>query len=419
MANSAVVVTEDTKTVTTTPAPFSGVGVKLAPEQRIKSVGQATPEDMVLINAFALEPLTAKDVCVYTMKVANDAIDRDGERFNLDCLTDFATTLPGKGLLEAHEWGPVGIGLFFQAWVEADSGTNWLMGKCYLLKADEEAAEMIVKINGGVAKWVSIGFHCPDRVMIQQQDGAMYHEYRRGPQGEPCESLEASLVFLGAQYDASVVKSMTATLEAKVKGITANTEDNKQSRLVKAFASLLTTVFGEDVKTPGKLPETEQAAPTVPATTEDEMNEKDIKDLVAAAVAAGKVEIVALIDEVKAAIDTAKAEFGTQVKAVTDQVSALDVSVKAVKPEAVAELGTKVAALETGVKEFETAGGLIMDRIEGVEAILGMATADDGSDVDPAAVAATVPVPAKVADASPKTAKAVFGNTIIPAELRK
>jgi hypothetical protein len=157
----------------------------------------------MLINRHSLKPLAATDVETYTFRVCNDQVDRDGERFSLEILHDFADSLPGKGLLEAHEWGAPGVGMFYKAWVENLDGVNWVMAKCYLPRAAKDSADAITKIDSGIAKWVSIGFYAPRQVGVNG-----VQEYRRGLNGEKGESLECSLVFLGAQYQAGIVKSL-------------------------------------------------------------------------------------------------------------------------------------------------------------------------------------------------------------------
>ncbi len=166
--------------------------------------------DLALIRALQPEgakPLSAEDVYVLTAEVANDAIDRDGDRFSPDVLADFARTLPGKGLLEAHNWGPVGVGRWFRAWLEEDATGTRLMGSAYLLREGNE--ELVAKIDGGIAHFVSVGFFSPSRVPMRDDSGAQYQEYRNLPD-MGSEAIEASLVFLGAQHGAEIKEPLHA-----------------------------------------------------------------------------------------------------------------------------------------------------------------------------------------------------------------
>ncbi len=120
----------------------------------------------------------------------------------MDILTDFVATLPGKSLLEAHDWGPVGMGRFYHA-------HSW----CFVLRPDAEGERGITRIKGGIAWAVSLSLSAPVRETVASGDSkTMFWKYRRSPTWEEGEALEVPCVFPGAQFDAGVVESKTADL---------------------------------------------------------------------------------------------------------------------------------------------------------------------------------------------------------------
>lgn len=177
---------------------------KLVDATGLKSAAPS-PADLSIINTYTLRPHTADELAVYTVRLAGNAVDREGERFTENALSDFAATLPGKGLLIAHDWTGPGIGLFYKSWIADDLGTTWLFGRCYMLRNDPEAAAVIAKMDAGIAKYVSIGYACPARYEVTLPTGGKFVELDRGPSGEKCSALEGSIVWLGAQAHAAVV----------------------------------------------------------------------------------------------------------------------------------------------------------------------------------------------------------------------
>lgn len=199
-----------------------------------------TEEDLALINGrFALKPLTADQVYVRRLAVCNDLYDRTGERFPGYYLERFAETLPGKPLLAHHDKGQYPLGRFFRAEVvtepyearETRPGENggepgrppvtWLYCWAYLVKTPANE-EIRTQIDAGVYSHVSIGFRwadlacdlcgrsyfageCP-HVIDREYDGRRCTATYAGDPGR-VEAIEASLVYLGAQYGAVVTKS--------------------------------------------------------------------------------------------------------------------------------------------------------------------------------------------------------------------
>lgn len=382
---------------------FDGLGVKAVEAGQIKAAGAPEDGDLDLINGYALEPLKATDVAVYTLRVANDQVDRDGERFNVEVLHDFAATLPGKSLLEGHAWGPVGIGRFFKAWVEQVDGVTWLMAKCYLLTADEDAAEMIVKLNGGIASFVSIGFAAPSRVQVTDGMGAyQFSEYRRGPNGEQAEAIEASLVFLGAQYDAAVMKSMSESLRAA-----RGAKKSRRRGLFKALADLIEHFVAEDAAAPAaaetekKEPDVTEVAPVthieqeIDAMTDQEL--KSLKDSIEALTKSveGVAKDVATLKESGAASVAKFAEIEGKVTEVVAQIEAVVKDVKAIDAA-----GDEVVAK-------------VMDRVEGIESVLGFPQGESEPGTEPTEAEKAAAAASK---GKKKSTREVMGLSIVPAE---
>ena len=175
---------------------------------RIKTVKQVSQKDLRMINAYAIKPLDATEIAVYEAKLANNVVDRDGERFHEEILQDFADTIAGKSLLMAHQWGPPGVGRFFKGELTMEDGVMWLVASFYLLRDGNEI--LIKNIDAGIVWAMSIGFIAPDRMIVRDATtgNPKWLEYVRGPNGEKGEAIEGSMVFLGSQFDAAIAKDV-------------------------------------------------------------------------------------------------------------------------------------------------------------------------------------------------------------------
>jgi hypothetical protein len=398
---------------------FGGRAVDLT--RQLKTLKELGAGDLELINSFALKTLTAEDVAVYVGKIANNQIDRDEERFSEEVLADFAASLPGKSLLEGHRWGPTGLGRFFKAWMQEDdeTGVTWLMASFYLPRGVQESDEMIRKIDTGAAWAMSIGFFAPDRIVVTGREGErLFAEYRRGGNGEKAEAIEASMVFLGAQFDASVVQAKAANRArvAKGKEPLEMTIDPKRKSLLEQALDL---VRGKGRVTVERVGDVERASieldgGTVSAELHESCPEgcthaagaKDCKNPAAPEAAQEdepmtKEERDALLTEIKSLI--------------TDGLAPLQGELAEVKA-AVAQHGEKVTAvadrlekIEGAVDEAEQAIEKSLERLEGVESVFGMPRAEGGEATER---------PASERPAETK-GKKVFGDMIIPSDRRK
>lgn len=191
-----------------------------------KSVSGAdiTAAMLAKINGFALKELTVDDVYVRKCLLAHNAIDRDNERFPEGLLDNFAETLPGKSLLFGHDRRSyLPLGLFFDASTEVMSVDQFkaltgeaprlpegmsevkvLWGWFYIAKT-ATSSDMIVNIEAGVYRHVSIGFAASDLIGVKKEINGptLYYEYVA-----PGEALEGSLVWLGAQPGATAQKGL-------------------------------------------------------------------------------------------------------------------------------------------------------------------------------------------------------------------
>jgi len=169
---------------------------------RIKVLDAPPPEDLEIINRdFARRPHTAAELYTFEVHLANDRPDRDGERFGIEVLQDFTRTLIGKSFLFNHERDSYGRGRFYRAELRREGEVTWLVGAVYLLRNRQE--ELIADLEGGIARFVSIGFLADPPMPIHTAGGQLlYREYR-----SPVEALEGSLVWLGSQFEARVAQA--------------------------------------------------------------------------------------------------------------------------------------------------------------------------------------------------------------------
>ncbi len=210
----------------------AGAGQSLQKGFSVKGLSEGkelTDAQLAKINTYAIVPLKKEEVPYVQLLMAHNGIDRDVERFSEDLLADFARTMPGKGFfVEGHPggWsghGGPGEGLHFDTRVvqmtpeEFMARTNEaiklpegvtmvyaLMSDAYILALDSNS-DTRKKINAGIIRFSSIDFKAPFYYITDDNGNHIYGEYR--PKGE---ALEGSLVWLGAQPGAGVMKSAGA-----------------------------------------------------------------------------------------------------------------------------------------------------------------------------------------------------------------
>ena len=198
-----------------------------------------TEEQLTQIGRFSRRPMRAEEVYCFSVRLCDNQVDRDGERFPRRTLEELAELFVGKSGLFDHSWSARGqAARIYAAQVvqeEKLTGTGepycWLKGYAYMVRtADNEG--LIREIEGGIKKEVSVGCAVERRVCSvcgQAWDGSCGHEAGKTYDGKLCcvelehatDAYEFSFVAVPAQPEAGVVKSRgaeTDCLKELVKG---------------------------------------------------------------------------------------------------------------------------------------------------------------------------------------------------------
>ena len=124
-----------------------------------------SPEDLLLINALARRELTAEEVYTFGVKLCDNEVDRDFERFDEEALERLGELMVGKSGIFDHQWSAQGqTARIYKTEVvrepavrtAAGEGYRWLKGWAYLLRT-EKNGDLIAEIEGGIKKEVSVG----------------------------------------------------------------------------------------------------------------------------------------------------------------------------------------------------------------------------------------------------------------------
>ena len=122
-------------------------------------------QDLELIGALARKPLKAEEVYTFSVRLCDNEIDRDFERFTLQTLEELAPLFVGKAGIFDHQWSARGqAARIYRTEVvreagqvtRAGDGYAWLKGYAYMVRT-ESNRDLIAEIEGGIKKEVSVG----------------------------------------------------------------------------------------------------------------------------------------------------------------------------------------------------------------------------------------------------------------------
>ncbi len=189
-------------------------------KKETSAMGSGTPTAAQLdaINAQAKAELTAQQVYVFSLRLCDDQIDRDGERFDTGALPALAKLFIGKTGIVDHNWSTKAqVARIFETQVICQDGVSYIKAWAYIRRGGE-AEEVIADIEAGIKKEVSVG--CAMGRAICSVCGSEYGEcgHQKGEYydgilccailKEPMDAYEFSFVAVPAQKEAGVLKGM-------------------------------------------------------------------------------------------------------------------------------------------------------------------------------------------------------------------
>ncbi len=185
-----------------------------------EAAGSGTPTAVQLeaINAQAKAQLTAEQVYVFSLRLCDDQVDRDFERFDTAALGSLAKLFIGKTGVVDHKWSAdKQIARIFETQVVKEAGISYIKAWAYIRRGGSND-EIIADIEAGIKKEVSVG--CAMGMAVCSVCGSEYgtcgHLKGEAYDGqvccailkEPMDAYEFSFVAVPAQREAGVLKAL-------------------------------------------------------------------------------------------------------------------------------------------------------------------------------------------------------------------
>ena len=198
--------------------------MEIQKERSEQAAGTPAAEELAYINQYAKTPLAAEQVYAFAVRLCDNEVDRDYERFETAGLTRLGELFLGKSGIFDHQWSARGqTARIYRTEVVAEPGRVtaagdgycYLKGWAYLLRT-EGNAELIAEIEGGIKKEVSVGCSVAESVcsVCGAPAGTCHHVKGEVYDGrlcftelrQPTDAYEWSFVAVPAQRDAGVLK---------------------------------------------------------------------------------------------------------------------------------------------------------------------------------------------------------------------
>ena len=190
--------------------------------------GVPAAEDMELISHYARKTPDAKDIYIFTVTLCDNEVDRDNERFSLDCITALKDMFTGvTGIFDHSMKSSDQTARIYKTQVVTDDSRITSSGEaytrlkawCYMLRTEKNRS-LIEEIDAGIKKEVSISCSVKSRICSVCGKDMRTHDCPH-IQGEtvngkvchavlcdPTDAYEWSFVAVPAQRNAGVSKSV-------------------------------------------------------------------------------------------------------------------------------------------------------------------------------------------------------------------
>ncbi len=192
--------------------------MEIKKDAQVGENGAPTPSQLEAINVQARAKLTADQVYVFALRLCDDQVDRDLERFDTQALPELARLFLGKTGIVDHRWSSdAQVARIFTTQVVQEGGVHYIKAWAYIRRG-EQTREVISDIEAGIKKEVSVGCAMGKRVcsICGGEYGACGHQKGERYEGqlchvilrEPLDAYEFSFVAVPAQCEAGVLKGM-------------------------------------------------------------------------------------------------------------------------------------------------------------------------------------------------------------------
>ena len=184
----------------------------------VSTGGVPTAVQLGAINALAKAELKEDQVYVFSLRLCDDQVDRDFERFDTAALPGLAKLFIGKTGIVDHKWSSESqVARIFAAETVLEEGISYIKAWAYIRRGGSNE-EIIADIEAGIKKEVSVG--CAMGRSICSICGGEYgqcgHQKGQYYDGqlccailkEPMDAYEFSFVAVPAQVNAGVLKGM-------------------------------------------------------------------------------------------------------------------------------------------------------------------------------------------------------------------
>ena len=198
---------------------------------------QVSREDMDLINRLAKTALTPEQVYTFAVRLCDNEVDRDWERFDTSALTALSRLFIGKSGIFDHNWSAEGqTARIYRTELCRENGFTaarepccYLKGYAYMLRS-EKNSDLIQEIEGGIKKEVSIGCSVSRSVCSICGQTSCSHQRGQTYDGklcyftlqEPTDAYEWSFVAVPAQRKAGVIKAFAQEADGSLRGLLAH-----------------------------------------------------------------------------------------------------------------------------------------------------------------------------------------------------
>ena len=192
--------------------------MEIRKEAQAASSGVPTAVQLERINALAKARLNGEQVYVFSLRLCDDQVDRDFERFDEAALPGLAKLFIGKTGIVDHRWSAENqVARIFETQVVKEKGTSYIKAWAYIRRGGAND-EIIADIEAGIKKEVSVGCAMGRAVcsVCGSEYGTCGHMKGESYDGqvccailqEPVDAYEFSFVAVPAQREAGVLKAL-------------------------------------------------------------------------------------------------------------------------------------------------------------------------------------------------------------------